>query len=685
MKHSPQNRRRRWLAMLGTAALLAAAPVALVSAPASAASTTYYVDASAGSDSGAGTSTTTAWKTLAKVSATTFGAGDRILFKSGQSWSGQLHPLGSGSSGNPITIGSYGTGAKPVIDGGALTGGFGTGAAVYLNNQSWWTISGLDVKNDSGTDNFGQLDSSTWGLHRDGILVNNAGGNTLQGITISGNTVHDVNGCFNCQGYDGHLNGGIAVIAQNTNDSYAGVSIVDNTVSNVGRGGIVFWDNSYYSTDQTVLTQSKLSTGVAVERNTVTDIDSDGILVFGTDGAMLQRNLVGDAGQRTITGSTTAASAGLWPTRAMNTTVQYNEVYGTQTHDTDGQGFDVDLLSVNTVVQYNYSHDNEGGFLLMMGGYSSGLVVRENLSVNDAFGGVKGVFTFSYGVPTNTDIYDNTIYIGSGLTSKPLFCDGCDASTTGAWSFRNNIVENHGSGAYTYPAANAVIDYNLFYGNHPASEPADAHKLTTDPQLVSPGSAPTGLTAVTGYKIASTSPAKGSGVVISGNGGKDYWGNPRSATAAPSRGFHEVNTFAAATSLTDNANDWASSSAHTSNMTIDTTGPFSNMGGDTSRFSRSNGSAGSVTWNLAGARTFSATVYEFSANTTQLVFASSPDGVTWTTVTTSFTTPVATTNGWAQTTATPSANLPAGTNYVRATISAPTSWAIEIGAITITT
>ncbi|MBO1739479.1 right-handed parallel beta-helix repeat-containing protein [Leifsonia sp. TF02-11] len=671
--------RMRALAIAAAVGISAAAAVVAIPAPALAVGTTYYVDAAAGSDTAAGTTQATAWKSLAKVDATTFAAGDSILFKRGQSWAGQLHPLGSGTATSPITIDAYGTGAAPKIDGGTLAGG----GAVLLKNQHDWTIRSLEVVNDSGTDNFGTLAAP--GLTRSGILVDNAGGGTLNGITIQGTTVHDVNGCFNCSDVDAHLNGGIVVYAEGASDSFSNVHIVGNTVHDLGRTGIVFWDASYYTTTPYALTQSALSTGVVVEQNTVQNVDSDGILTFGTDGALIQNNVVGNPGQKTIAGSTEAASAGLWPTRSMNTTVQYNEVYGTLTHDTDGQGFDSDLLNVNTVFQYNYSHDNQGGFLLMMGGYSSTLVVRYNLSVNDGWGGVKGVFTFSYGVPTGTDIYNNTVYIPSGATSKPIFCDGCDGTTTGAWSFRDNIVENHGSGDYLYPnVAGAVIDSNVFFGSHPAGEPADAHKLTTDPQLVSPsGAAPTGLTAVTGYQLQPTSPAIGTGAVIAANGGRDYFGRTVSATAAPSRGFHEAQNITGPTTLVDDASGWGVSSSHTSNMIIDTSTPLSNMNGDASRFSRSNGSAGSVTWLFDGMKTFSATVYEFSADLTKLTFASSPDGTTWTNVATSHTTPAATTNGWASTTVTPTATLPTGTKYLKATISATTAWSIELGSLTI--
>ncbi|MDO7883440.1 right-handed parallel beta-helix repeat-containing protein [Antiquaquibacter soli] len=676
----------RILAALAATAIGMAASLAAVAAPAAAVPTTYYVDAVAGDNNAAGTTTSSAWKTLAKVNATTFQPGDSILFKSGQTWNGQLHPLGSGTSGSPITISSYGTGSKPLINGASLPSGWGTGAAVYLVNQQYWTISGLAVKSNSGVDNFGGLNEADWKLQRHGILVYNNGAGTLGGITITNNTVSDVNGCFTCQGIEAHSNGGIVVRAEQENDSFSGVSIDHNSVSNVGRGGIVFWDESTgLSLTDWVIDQPLLSTGVKVEDNTVSTIDSDGVLVLGTYNAMLQRNVVANAGQRTIENSTTAPSAGLWPTRSIGAVVQYNEVYGTLTHGTDGQGFDVDLASIDTLVQYNYSHDNEGGFLLMMAGASSNLTVRNNLSVNDGYGGEKGIFTFSYGVPINTEIYNNTIYVKSGLASKIMYCDGCDGSTGGAWSFRNNIVVNNGSGGYTYPnTAGAVFDYNVFYGNHPSSEPADPHKLTSNPLLVSPSTtAPTGLTSVAGYTISSTSPAKGSGTLIVGNGGKDYFGNVLSPTAVPSRGFHEANTMTDPGSLGDPLNNWNLTTSHSANMVLDTTGPMNQMAGDASRVSRSDASAGSVTWSLAGMKTFSARVYHYWS-TIAITWQSSTNGTTWTTVATNTTAPTATANYWSRTTFTPTANLPAGTTYLRATISDATPWAVQIGDIVIT-
>jgi len=82
--------------------------------------TTYYVDATTGNDNNSGTSPATAWKTIAKVNNSYFNPGDSILFKKGEIWRERLSPPSSGSNGNPITFGAYGSGNKPIINGADL-------------------------------------------------------------------------------------------------------------------------------------------------------------------------------------------------------------------------------------------------------------------------------------------------------------------------------------------------------------------------------------------------------------------------------------------------------------------------------------------------------------------------------------------------------------------------------------
>ena len=75
----------------------------------------YYVDATRGDDSNPGINSSLPWKTLAKVTASSFNPGDNIFLKRGEVWEERLQVSSSGESGNPITYTAYGTGPNPKI------------------------------------------------------------------------------------------------------------------------------------------------------------------------------------------------------------------------------------------------------------------------------------------------------------------------------------------------------------------------------------------------------------------------------------------------------------------------------------------------------------------------------------------------------------------------------------------
>jgi hypothetical protein len=80
---------------------------------------TYHVDATSGSDKATGLSPDEAWRTLGHVNEFRLKAGDTVLFRRGDAWSGQLEIASSGRTGAPITFGAYGSGARPVFERGA--------------------------------------------------------------------------------------------------------------------------------------------------------------------------------------------------------------------------------------------------------------------------------------------------------------------------------------------------------------------------------------------------------------------------------------------------------------------------------------------------------------------------------------------------------------------------------------
>lgn len=112
--------------------------------PVFAAGTVYYVSYSAGNDNNDGLSSSTPWKTLAKASRA-YAAGDSLLLKCGDTWTEQLHPTGDGTSTNPITIGSYGSGNRPVINRGDENNQSYYG--IYITDNAGYHITGIEICN----------------------------------------------------------------------------------------------------------------------------------------------------------------------------------------------------------------------------------------------------------------------------------------------------------------------------------------------------------------------------------------------------------------------------------------------------------------------------------------------------------------------------------------------------------
>jgi len=633
---------------------------------------TYYVDSQNGSDANSGLSQTLPWKTFARVNTTTFKGGDKILLKSGSVWSSQLHPLGSGSLDKPITLSSYGDGARPIINGTGLAG-----AAVLLKNQSHWVIDGLEITNTA---------ASRSNTYRWGIQVENANGGVLSNIKIINNYVHHVTGSFRwADGFIGpHLNAGIGVNVTGTSgtDKFDSIWIESNTVSYCGRTGIVVWDNVWNN-------PAHATTNVNIRRNKVEFIDSDGILTFGCNGALLEYNVANTCGNYAETGQFNGSCA-IWSTRGSNCISQFNEAYNTKAllDNADGQGFDIDLDATNCIVQYNYSHDNAGGFLLLIDAKgdpsvqngTSGSIVRYNISQNDG----ARIINFAGGIAPNSAIYNNTFYVGPGLSTN-IIDHSWDLDMTQPYYFKNNIIYNLGSGTYRIPGNSGSFDYNLYFGNHPVSEPTEVHKLTSDPLFVNVGSGGAGITSLTGYKISGSSPAAGSGVFINNPGTQDFWGTTISLLNLPSRGAHFIaGALVGQTVQTtiDPLNSFGNTHTHSANMVIDNSNP-SYFENDSARVTRSDANTGTLVYHLSGISNFSAAVYEFSTDLSKVKFYASPDGISWNLVMVNYTPPMETSNGWFKTVFSPASVLATGNNYLKIELSDTTSWGTQIGQLNI--
>ena len=97
----------------GIAALITACTVA-GSAQATESGRTFHVSAASGNDANDGLSQKSPWRSLEKVNGAELRPGDKVLFKHGDIWRGQLIPQ-SGKEGAPITYAAYGKGDKPLL------------------------------------------------------------------------------------------------------------------------------------------------------------------------------------------------------------------------------------------------------------------------------------------------------------------------------------------------------------------------------------------------------------------------------------------------------------------------------------------------------------------------------------------------------------------------------------------
>jgi len=482
-------------------------------APLTVVAATYHVDASGGDDANAGTSPAAAWRSLEKVNATTFQPGDRVLLKAGATWTGCLHPQGSGSATQRIVLDRYGDGPRPAIAGGGIEGG-----AVRLENQQFWNIGNLDVSNQGGA-----------AIRKMGIQIRNKSVGTLAGIAVTDCVLHDVAGEM-ADYRDGKESGAIVFSITAANlavpSRWDDIRIENNVIHDVARNGILLqsqWINKPEDPNSSWHGHGAYtpSTHIRIAGNHLERIGGDGIIPWCVQGAIIEHNFVGQANHNSLK----QGHAAIWPYFCQDVVFQYNEVCQTQTKF-DGMAFDFDNSNQRCIYQYNYSHDNEGGFLNMCcDGNGNDNIARFNISQNDGCLAGSRVFLVHGNGNHGYRVYNNTIYVRDG--NPALFQQGAPSDQSSIL-FQNNIFINAGTGTFKAPGG-CRFERNLYFGSGQVAD--DAGKILGDPRLQSAGSGRLGFDSVAGYKLLAGSPALHAGLVIPDNGGRDWWGNPVSATA----------------------------------------------------------------------------------------------------------------------------------------------------------
>jgi hypothetical protein len=376
-----------------------------------------------------------------------------------------LQPRGSGSPSQPILIDRYGEGPLP-----ALVGSGRVPAVLRLNNQSGWIIRHLDISNQAAGDS---------PLLR-GIEIHAADVGVLHTIVLQDLTVHDVTGPHT------HYNDGDA-----TRKSYGGIAfLIDGharptawddiriercTVRQVSAIGIVFfstWNKGHRRDDPATWLAS---THVVLRGNTIERTAHNGLIIRVCADPLIEHNLFRECA---IEGSGNACFA-FDCDRAL---FQYNEACGTKYNpgDSDASGFDSDWNCRDTVIQYNFSHDNDYGFVLLCclgGGFNDGTIVRGNVSLNDG-----GNLIRVSGTVTQAKIYGNTLYARPGMTNpKPgdppriVYFKTWKGWSDGVDIFGNTIVNSSPTAVYELgQSQHTVFRGNHELGLHPATEPHEA-------------------------------------------------------------------------------------------------------------------------------------------------------------------------------------------------------------------
>lgn len=264
---------------------------------------------------------------------------------------------------------------------------------------------------------------------------------------------------------------------------FENVWIEQNEIERVARAGIfinsdwvrrpgINWGHNNYLDDQTGWYPHK---NFNVINNDISYVGGDGIVAIAVDGGFIQGNTSYHA---QYLGRSGYYSAGIWCHSSKNLVFQYNEAAYTHMANGsgDGQGFDIDIANQNILFQFNYSHHNEGGGILLINAptYNAdgekyytdwkNVTIRNNVFADNdrtAFhiqGKVEKLF-----VENNTIVIPGTNGEQGIIKSNPHV----DNTATGKdWVFSNNIfyLRNKRTSKFEIDfCPNAEFSNNIFY------------------------------------------------------------------------------------------------------------------------------------------------------------------------------------------------------------------------------
>ncbi len=409
----------------------------------------YFVSPD-GSDNNDGRSVESPWKSLEKVNASKFKPGDTIRFEGGRifesnvlQYQSALLISDSGIPDSPIVYTSYG-GLRATIKADSI--GIMCSGKEYVEFRSI-NVSGsfnpFDQRNSTAYNNIG-----LW-------LINHNSVKKLRGIKID-----------SCK-FSGLQTNAISVSPLNERSpeagGYDGLEITNCRIDSIGHIGIIInWSASYLHS-----LSSFPVTNISIRNCEISRVTGfynkfipgsrrhdtytgNGIFISHADSVLIERNLVyscGGSGFDTIIGS---GPSGIEAAASRRITCQYNEVYDIKASTgSDGHGIHFGDGVQNSIMQYNYSHDNDGpGFSFHCYGNSyplanSNNVLRYSISARN---GRKSVYnacevlvsSFNPKTTDNISVYNNTIH-SVRQNSIEMSVIEVERSATNI-SFRNNLI-----------------------------------------------------------------------------------------------------------------------------------------------------------------------------------------------------------------------------------------------------
>ncbi len=497
--------------------------------------TTYYVS-NTGSDSNNGTSATTPWLTVAKVNATTLTAGSSVLFQAGGLWRETLTMSQSGTSGSPLTIGSYGTGAAPIIDGANLatwtnvsgniwrtaattnplmpnfSGVPGvqetTQAAVTAANEWYWDGSAyLYVYSTTNPATIVEIPARAFALNLNGQSYITVTGIEARGAQNYGIVAQAATGFSNLtisnNTIDLNYSNGMNVLTTAAGAYATAAKFTGNTFKNNGSSGLKV--GGYWNTFTITNNTANYNCLYPSASTSFDNVFCGGIYVFsvsGTDGSGTvisgnQANYNGLASQADL-----SYGQGIWTDTTTGVTVS-----GNTAHDNESNGIYLEK-TVNGVAYENLSYNNatqtySGDCVLAAGQThnSTNNLFLENTCGGGGYTALQLNFEDSNGTMSGNVIQDNIFFNTTSLAflASAQVNDGTHGS--------GNVLNYNSFGtAYT----NQFYTASSFYSTYSSFETAwcgsagCTNSLQLDPQFVSP--------STRNYNLQATSPARAFGV-----------------------------------------------------------------------------------------------------------------------------------------------------------------------------